>query len=367
MIYDVAKSLHEGHGVSKALYDEAVKVLTERGLVEIIGLCGYYTMVSMTLNTFEFESAGGRGVRACVEASNVLSRSRVRASRSGALRGRRESDRPVPHPDSQHSHAAPLAQRPGAKRQARRHMPDNPSPIIAGTRHRACSSQGGRSRSRARVLLRRAGVRGDAAPELRARRSFRPAAITTTSVSTPGKAKAAIRRRRERRDCFTPPSFIRRRPALADALHRVMQAGIHLDGASDHGVSEALYLRDPDENGVELYCDRPQGAMAAQAGRIAGDVHASGSISRICCGSGRRNASWLGWSVLRRLEPDAARGPSFERCAASAPQDGLCCAPADHDQHGGRSAQARCSRKTAARSSWTHRAAGRSRRGRTRR
>ena len=46
------------------------------------------------------------------------------------------------------------------------------------------------------------------------------------------------------------------RAALADALHRVMQAGIHLDG--DHGVSEALYLRDPDENGVELYCDRPK-------------------------------------------------------------------------------------------------------------
>ena len=48
------------------------------------------------------------------------------------------------------------------------------------------------------------------------------------------------------------------RPALADALHRVIQAGIQLDGASDHGVSEALYLRDPDENGVELYWDRPR-------------------------------------------------------------------------------------------------------------
>lgn len=48
------------------------------------------------------------------------------------------------------------------------------------------------------------------------------------------------------------------RAALADALYRVLQAGIHLDGASDHGVSEALYLRDPDQNGVELYRDRPQ-------------------------------------------------------------------------------------------------------------
>jgi catechol 2,3-dioxygenase len=48
------------------------------------------------------------------------------------------------------------------------------------------------------------------------------------------------------------------RAALADALHRVLQAGIDLDGASDHGVSQALYLRDPDQNGVELYWDRPE-------------------------------------------------------------------------------------------------------------
>ena len=47
------------------------------------------------------------------------------------------------------------------------------------------------------------------------------------------------------------------RAALADALLRLDRAGIRLDGASDHGVSEALYLRDPDGNGVELYRDRP--------------------------------------------------------------------------------------------------------------
>ena len=46
------------------------------------------------------------------------------------------------------------------------------------------------------------------------------------------------------------------RASLADALRRVLAAGISLDGASDHGVSEALYLRDPDGNGVELYRDR---------------------------------------------------------------------------------------------------------------
>ncbi len=48
------------------------------------------------------------------------------------------------------------------------------------------------------------------------------------------------------------------RPELADALRRVIAANIPLDGASDHGVSEALYLRDPDQNGVELYWDRPR-------------------------------------------------------------------------------------------------------------
>lgn len=48
------------------------------------------------------------------------------------------------------------------------------------------------------------------------------------------------------------------RASLADALRRLVEAGVQLDGASDHGVSEALYLRDPDGNGVELYVDRPQ-------------------------------------------------------------------------------------------------------------
>jgi len=47
------------------------------------------------------------------------------------------------------------------------------------------------------------------------------------------------------------------RAALADALCRLIRADIPLEGASDHGVSESLYLRDPDGNGVELYCDRP--------------------------------------------------------------------------------------------------------------
>lgn len=48
------------------------------------------------------------------------------------------------------------------------------------------------------------------------------------------------------------------RRALAEALLRVLRAGVPLEGASDHGVSEAIYLRDPDGNGVELYRDRPR-------------------------------------------------------------------------------------------------------------
>ncbi len=48
------------------------------------------------------------------------------------------------------------------------------------------------------------------------------------------------------------------RALLADALRRLVKAGIKLEGAADHGVSEALYLRDPDDNGVELYRDRPR-------------------------------------------------------------------------------------------------------------
>ena len=57
----------------------------------------------------------------------------------------------------------------------------------------------------------------------------------------------------------------RRRAAPGD------RGGVPLDGASDHGVSEALYLRDPDGNGLELYWDRPRGGVAARRGRPAGD------------------------------------------------------------------------------------------------
>jgi catechol 2,3-dioxygenase len=65
------------------------------------------------------------------------------------------------------------------------------------------------------------------------------------------------------------------RALLADALRRVLRAGIELDGATDHGVSEALYLRDPDNNGVELYWDRPKEQWPRAAdGSVAMFTHA---------------------------------------------------------------------------------------------
>ncbi|MFB9150920.1 VOC family protein [Roseovarius ramblicola] len=56
------------------------------------------------------------------------------------------------------------------------------------------------------------------------------------------------------------------RAALGDAVRRVLDAGIPLDGATDHGVSEAVYLRDPDDNGVELYRDKPESDWPHDAG-----------------------------------------------------------------------------------------------------
>src|SRR3984893_11340497 len=64
------------------------------------------------------------------------------------------------------------------------------------------------------------------------------------------------------------------RATLGDALRRLLAAKIPLDGASDHGVSEALYLHDPDENGIELYRDRPKEEWARNPdGSIAMSTH----------------------------------------------------------------------------------------------
>lgn len=61
----------------------------------------------------------------------------------------------------------------------------------------------------------------------------------------------------------------RTRRALADVARKLLDHGVRIDGASDHGISQAIYLRDPDENGIELYWDRPQEEWPRENGRIA--------------------------------------------------------------------------------------------------
>ena len=105
------------------------------------------------------------------------------------------------------------------------------------------------------------------------------------------------------------------RRELAEALRRVREAGIPLDGASDHGVSEALYLRDPDQNGVELYWDRPRGGVAARPERSGGrrDVHCAARPRRPA-GRARRldSAPCAAVAQLARASACHAEGRGFE-------------------------------------------------------
>jgi catechol 2,3-dioxygenase len=76
------------------------------------------------------------------------------------------------------------------------------------------------------------------------------------------------------------------RRTLADAVRRVLDAGIALDGASDHGVSEAIYLRDPDSNGVELYRDRareewPRAADGSGVAMVTAPLDVSGLLAEL--------------------------------------------------------------------------------------
>ena len=64
------------------------------------------------------------------------------------------------------------------------------------------------------------------------------------------------------------------RRALAQALARAVAAGVSLDGAADHGVSEAVYFRDPDGNGIEIYRDRPEADWPRDAGGVLAMVNA---------------------------------------------------------------------------------------------
>ena len=71
------------------------------------------------------------------------------------------------------------------------------------------------------------------------------------------------------------------RAQLADALRRVLAAGIEIDGAADHGVSEAIYLRDPDGNGVELYRDRPEADWPRDAEGVLAMVNAPLDLDKL--------------------------------------------------------------------------------------
>ncbi|HXW04925.1 MAG TPA: VOC family protein [Vicinamibacterales bacterium] len=88
------------------------------------------------------------------------------------------------------------------------------------------------------------------------------------------------------------------RPALGEALRRLEAAGVRLEGASDHGVSESLYLRDPDGNGLELYCDRPRAEWP-----------------RASDGSLRMYTERLDLASLRAARAEAAPAPASGRYA----------------------------------------------------
>ena len=92
----------------------------------------------------------------------------------------------------------------------------------------------------------------------RRRPSCRPAATTTTSALNTWESLGGSPPPPGTTGLYHVAILYPTRALLADALRRMLAAGIELDGASDHGVSEALYLRDYDENGVELYWDRPR-------------------------------------------------------------------------------------------------------------
>ena len=130
-------------------------------------------------------------------------------------------------------------------------------PIDPRRRHRPRPPQGRRPRPRARLLLRRARLRaqqrfGDEAAFVSAGGYHHHIGLNTwhsKGGSPPPPGTTGL---------FHTAILYPTRRDLADALRRLREAGIPLDGASDHGVSEALYLRDPDGNGVELYWDRPR-------------------------------------------------------------------------------------------------------------
>ena len=118
-----------------------------------------------------------------------------------------------------------------------------------------------------------------------------------------GKAAAAPPRHPARRACYHVAIVYPTRALLADALRRLQKAGVPIEGAADHGVSEAIYLRDPDGNGLELLWGPPTAKMAARVRRQHRDVHARPGLG----GAAPRGLSRGAGSVVFSLS--SASGP----------------------------------------------------------
>ena len=203
----------------------------------------------------------------------VLLRPRPQGRRDGHAHHRRLAGDACPR-----AARRPGDQRGGRAADAGRQAPDGRlramAYVIPQGPHRPRPPQGRRPRPGARLLPRRARLRAD--PALR-----RAGGVPLgRRLSPPHRAEHLGEPRRPPAAAGTTGLYhlailYPTRAALADALRRVIDAGIPLDGASDHGVSEALYLRDPDGNGVELYgTGRRRRGRATPTARLA-MVHAA--------------------------------------------------------------------------------------------
>ena len=135
----------------------------------------------------------------------------------------------------------------------------------SGAAHRARASPHGRHRPHPRVLRRphglRRGLRSPRCPRLGHHRGhpvrLPPAAITTTSASTPGSRPALLRSPTASPACTTWACTSRPAPGLAHDRKRLLDGGVRIRAALDHGTHEAVYLLDPDGNTLELAWHRP--------------------------------------------------------------------------------------------------------------
>ena len=134
-------------------------------------------------------------------------------------------------------------------------------------RHRPCASESRRtSIARSRFTQTCSGSIRSCASAIRQPLS-RPVAITTISASIPGRAERGSPAPPQHTGLYHFAILYPTRRDLATAVRRVIDAGVRIQGVADHGVSESIYLADPDGNGIELTRDRPRVGMAARRRR----------------------------------------------------------------------------------------------------